>query len=96
MSDTAHALNGPHFVVSMQGDVLGEDTLENRDIVRRIHACVNACDGISTEELEGGIIADMRSVLAQVVPVLQQREGSQPRVVARSVPVSEVLAEGAD
>lgn len=61
----------PHFLVTSEGELHGEDTEENREIVRRIHACVNACEGISTEELENGIVADMRRVLAQVVPVLE-------------------------
>jgi hypothetical protein len=61
----------PHFLLTTEGELHGEDTLENREIVRRIHACVNACEGISTEELEKDIIADMRRVLAQVVPVLE-------------------------
>jgi len=62
----------PHFLLTTEGELHGEDTEENREIVRRIHACVNACDGISTEELEKGIVADMRRVLEQVVPVLEQ------------------------
>jgi len=64
----------PHFILTMEGELHGEDSEENREIVRRIHACVNACDGISTEELEKGIVADMRRVLEQVVPVLQQEK----------------------
>jgi hypothetical protein len=60
-----------HFLLTTEGELHGEDTPENREIVRRIHACVNACEGISTEELEKNIIADMRRVLAQVVPVLE-------------------------
>ncbi|HTN03122.1 MAG TPA: hypothetical protein VL132_14640 [Planctomycetaceae bacterium] len=52
---------------------MGVDTPANREMVRRIEACVRACEGISTDELERGIVADMRRVLAEVVPVLQQR-----------------------
>lgn len=63
----------PHFLLTMEGELHGEDTEENREIVRRIHACVNACEGISTEELEKGIITDMRRVLAEVVPVLERQ-----------------------
>jgi hypothetical protein len=63
----------PHFLLTTEGELHGQDTEENREIVRRIHACVNACDGISTEELEKGIITDMRRVLAQVVPVLERQ-----------------------
>jgi hypothetical protein len=72
MSDAARPRT-PYFVISHEGTLHGEDTPENREIVRRIHACVEACEGISTTELEEGVVADMRRVLAQVVPVLQQR-----------------------
>ena len=65
----------PQFVVTVEGDVLGEDNVENRDIVRRIHACVNACEGISTEELERGIVQDMRRVIAGVIPLLERQAG---------------------
>jgi len=65
--------NIPKFVLTLEGDILGEDTPENREIVRRIHACVNACEGISTEELEAGIIKDMCRVMAQVVPLLESK-----------------------
>lgn len=64
---------GPHFVLSTEGEIHGEDTTENREMVRRIHACVAACEGISTDELENGIIQDMRRVIADVVPLLQER-----------------------
>jgi hypothetical protein len=63
----------PRFVLTHAGELLGEDTAENRETVRRIHACVSACDGISTDELERGIVADMRRVIAEVVPVLETR-----------------------
>ncbi len=61
----------PHFLLTTENELYGEDTEENRELVRRVHACVNACQGISTEELEQGIIADMRRVLAEVIPVLE-------------------------
>jgi hypothetical protein len=80
MNQPVERLRGPHFVVTTEGELHGEDTNENREIARRIHACVNACEGISTEELERGIIQDMRRVLSQLVPVLQDRvqTGLQP------------------
>jgi hypothetical protein len=61
----------PRFVLTTQGELYGEDTPENRETVRRIHACIAACEGISTEELERGIVADMRRVIAEVLPVLR-------------------------
>jgi len=78
MSPSDFPSSGPHFVVTADGSIHGEDTEQNRELVRRIHACVNACEGISTEELENGIIQDMRDALAQVVPLLQSRYESPP------------------
>ncbi|VAX39836.1 hypothetical protein MNBD_PLANCTO02-27 [hydrothermal vent metagenome] len=72
MSKQGHILKGPHFVLTSAGELHGEDTPENREIVRRIHACVAACNGISTEELEKGIVQDMRSVIATVAPILEE------------------------
>lgn len=71
MNDDGHNKNVPEFIVTTEGEVLGQDTPENREIVRRIHACVNACQDISTEELEKGIIGDMRKVLSEVVPFIE-------------------------
>ena len=90
-------LRGPHFVVTGEGDLHGEDNAENRELARRIHACVNACEGISTEELEKGIIQDMRRLLSQLVPVLQERvqkgrpesAAGGPRMVIRNQPLSQ-------
>lgn len=96
MSESTARLNGPHFVVTADA-IHGEDTPENREIVRRIHACVNACDGISTEELERGIITDMRRVIQQVVPVLQQRPSAPAmQTIAKRTPLDEILPQGAD
>jgi len=60
------------LVITPEGDVYGEGSAANQELVRRIQACVNACDGITTEELEAGIVADMRAVIAQVAPLLEQ------------------------
>lgn len=73
MSGAAHVSNGPHFVVTIAGEIHGEDTPENRDLVRRIHACVAACEGITTDELERGVVQDMRRVIGEVAPLLQAR-----------------------
>lgn len=94
MSDDVHALKGPHFVLSLEGDIHGEESEQNRELVRRIHACVNACEGISTDELEKGIIQDMKRVIADVVPLLQSQVKQGPRttqlrpVVVHDAPVS--------
>ncbi|QDT93093.1 hypothetical protein [Gimesia algae] len=73
MTGARQSIQPPHFVISSEGELLGEDTPENQELVRRVVACVNACDGITTEELESGIIKDMRSVIAQTAPLLQER-----------------------
>jgi len=73
MTGESQSVNPPHFVISSEGEILGEDTPENQEMARRVVACVNACDGITTEELESGIIGDMRQVIAQAAPLLQER-----------------------
>ncbi|KAA0140141.1 MAG: hypothetical protein CME32_06150 [Gimesia sp.] len=73
MTGERQSIQPPHFVISSEGEILGEDTPENQEMVRRVVACVNACDGITTEELESGIISDMRKVIAQTAPLLQER-----------------------
>jgi hypothetical protein len=73
MSQTPQPAATPKFILTTQGDLYGEDTPENRETARRIHACFTACEGISTDELERGIVADMRRVIAEVLPVLQDR-----------------------
>jgi hypothetical protein len=72
---TRPAQNGetPLLVLSGEGELYGMDTPENRELVRRLRACFFACEGISTEELEQGVVADMRRVIGEVVPVLRQR-----------------------
>ncbi|WP_166829516.1 hypothetical protein [Thalassoroseus pseudoceratinae] len=69
----------PEFILSHEGELHGVDTPEHRELVRRITACVHACDGISTAELEAGIIADMRKVIAEVLPVLQAQQAAQKK-----------------
>ena len=90
MSEKTHStIPKPHFVLSTEdGAIHGEETPDNQEIVRRIHACVTACEGLSTEELERGIIQDMQRVLAEVVPILQERVPSQQQTQpARSIAV---------
>jgi len=90
MSEKTHSIiPKPHFVISTEdGAIHGEETPDNQEIVRRIHACVTACEGLSTEELERGILQDMQRVLAEVVPVLQNQSPSQQQTQpARSITV---------
>lgn len=75
MSDTPTPKEPARFVLATDGELYGKDTPQNRELVRRIHACVAACEGISTEELEQGVVADMRRVITDVLPVLRSRHG---------------------
>jgi len=88
MEKPPHFHKSPQLVITHDGELHGEDTLENREMVRRIHACVNACDGISTEELEQGIVQDMRQVIAQVAPILHEKnvQAPQPQPLSISIP----------
>ncbi|MEX0704505.1 MAG: hypothetical protein WD069_20555 [Planctomycetales bacterium] len=71
------------FIVTADGDLHADDTPENRDLARRVLACVNACEGISTQELEQGIVADMRRVIAGVAPLLREKRDDLERQMAR-------------
>ena len=62
------------FIVTEDGIVPEIDDDEGQAIARRIQACVAACEGISTEELEAGIIHDLCRVLGQVVPELEEKK----------------------
>jgi hypothetical protein len=64
------------FVVTPDGELFGRDSDEGRELARRIHACFVACEGIATEDLEQGIIADMRRVIVGVQPLLKERQQS--------------------
>lgn len=70
MTESQAAPDLPKFVLTTDGEFYGSDTPENCELVRRIHACFIACEGISTEELEQGVVAEMRRVIGQVVPLL--------------------------
>ena len=61
------------FIITTDGDILGQYTDENREMIRRFHACLNACEGISTEDLEQGIIQDMCRIMSEVAPILETK-----------------------
>lgn len=83
-SQDQSSANLPRFVISIEdGSIHGEDSPENIELARRIIACFNACEGISTEELESGIIKDMQRVLADVVPVLQEKNDEKIALAAQ-------------
>lgn len=72
----------PLFILTTAGEILGVDTPGNLELVRRIYACVNACEGISTAELEAGVVAQMRETLLSVLPLLQSASTSSNRAAA--------------
>ncbi|HID23126.1 MAG TPA: hypothetical protein EYP14_12090 [Planctomycetaceae bacterium] len=76
MQEPSKSRRIPCLVITASGELYGEDTPENRELARRIRACVNACEGIPTEELERGIIRDMRRVLEMAVPLLTEQKKS--------------------
>ena len=76
-ADTSKRENLASVVITSDGEVHGDDTPENREIARRIQACVNACEGISTEDLEAGVLRQMVSLLERVGPILEGQSTSQ-------------------
>lgn len=73
MSSGISSTESLKFVVTPDGELFGRDSEEGRELARRIQACFVACEGIATEELERGIIADMRRVIAGIQPLLRER-----------------------
>lgn len=73
MTNSEHPQN-PVLLLSCDGELHGEDTPENREFVRRIEACLKACDGLSIEDLENGIIKQMCQTIAEVIPLLEERQ----------------------
>jgi hypothetical protein len=61
----------PHFLPPVRGlEAIGEGEgftvpLFSPAMMRRIQACVAACEGFSTEQLEAGIIQEMQRTLVQ-------------------------------
>jgi hypothetical protein len=62
------------LVITAAGDVYGPDTPENQELARRIRACINACAGLTTEDLENGMIQDLCRTMMQVAPLLQSQQ----------------------
>ena len=53
-------------IADVRGGSFGEDDTAHAN-ARRICAAVNACQGLSTEALERGVIADLRHVLGELL-----------------------------
>ena len=64
---------------------------ENAEHARRVRACLHACQGIETKELERGIIAEMRRALDTVLPLLQMaRDQEQAKLGPSAGPVGAI------
>lgn len=50
--------------------------------MRRIEACVLACEGITTDDLESGIIRRMQEALVSVVPLLEEAQQIRSELAA--------------
>lgn len=72
------AARTPNFVITPDGELHGEDTPENREIARRVRACVNACESFSTDDLEAGILTQMLAVIREVRPLLDAESETAP------------------
>lgn len=64
------------LIITADGDVFGPDSPENRELARRIKACINACQGLTTEDLENGLIEDLCRTIRQVAPLLEAQKRS--------------------
>lgn len=83
MNESTQPLVPPHFALGSTAHPaqIGEQPTQAQDaeMLRRIQACVDACEGISTEELEEGIVQDMQRVLREVAPIIAEWSREQQR-----------------
>ena len=68
MKDKTDHIGGQ--IANVGGLGVANDT-ELKANVRRIVAAINACEGISTEALEQGVVAELLEALQQVVRILR-------------------------
>ena len=73
MSDAAQTPeNLPATSTSCDGEAEFQSPCFDAEDIRRIEACVLACEGITTDDLESGIIRRMQEALVSVVPLLEE------------------------
>jgi hypothetical protein len=77
MNEPTKPMDPPHFSVKPQPSLHQQFSemptpAQDAQMLRRIQACVDACDGISTEELEEGVVKDMQRVLREVAPIIAE------------------------
>ena len=57
---------------------VGELTPERLAELRRIVACVNACDGIPTEALESGVVRELIEAATRYLEVMMRESDDDP------------------
>jgi hypothetical protein len=67
------------LIITASGDLLGDDTPENRELARRVKACINACHGLTTEELERGVVQELCQTIRELEPLLKSLRSSSER-----------------
>ncbi len=76
MNESTQPLDAPHFAVGSTNRPSQSSEqptpVQDAAMLRRIQACVDACEGISTEELEDGVVQDMQRVLREVAPIIAE------------------------
>ncbi len=76
MNESTQPLVSPHFALGATAQPPQVDAqptqAEDAEMLRRIQACVDACEGISTQELEEGVVQDMQRVLREVAPIIAE------------------------
>jgi len=76
MNESTQPLVSPHFTLGSTANPSQVDEqpvqAQDAEMLRRIQACVDACEGISTQELEEGVVQDMQRVLREVAPIIAE------------------------
>lgn len=98
MNDATNPLDSPHFTLpptvsaphAQETEAEASANPDDAALLRRIQACVNACEGISTQELEEGVVQDMQRVIRDVAPIIAewsagqaQKQPQTPQAIAR-------------
>ncbi len=77
MLEPPRSEHSAQITVTGAGDIYATDTPENRELARRVQACVNACAGFTTGDLERGVLTEMRQVIEQLAPIAAAALGAK-------------------
>jgi hypothetical protein len=67
------------ITLTADGEIFGADLPENRALSRRVRACINACEGFTTAELEQGLLTHMRRLIEHLAPLAAQVNAGDER-----------------